>query len=154
MRRSNRNVGPPKFYGKRVFIDVVDEPQLVPGAASNRIVLGNNISDHSDQTHQEILSDIMTIQSNPSSLDPLSSSLTDESLRIAVDNFDDNIDLDSEHFNTKFENVINSKTSQNVFAYPVLYVFFCLLIYYNTLWIVNRLEHHSTFFRINTYTSP
>ena len=49
----------------------------------------------------------MTIHSNPSSPDPLSTSSTDESLRIAVDNFGDNIDLDSELFNIEFENFVN-----------------------------------------------
>ena len=48
--RSNRNVGRPKLFGKRYFIDVVDEPQVVSGMASNPIVLDNNISKHSDLT--------------------------------------------------------------------------------------------------------
>ena len=39
VRRSNRNVGPPKFYGNRYFIDVVHEPQAISGSASNPIVL-------------------------------------------------------------------------------------------------------------------
>ena len=51
-RRSNRNVDPPKFYGKRNFIDFLDEPQVVSGTALNPIVLDNNISEHSDLTHQ------------------------------------------------------------------------------------------------------
>ena len=96
VRRSNRNVGPPKFYGKRYFIDVVDEPQVVSGTALNLIVLDNNISQHSNSTHQ----------SDPSSPDLRSSSSMDESLRIAVDNFD-NTNYDSELFNAELENFIN-----------------------------------------------
>ena len=78
-RRSNRNVGPPSFYGKIYFVNFVDEPQVVSGTASNPIVLDNNISEHSDLTHQETLSDIVTIQSDPSSPDLHSSSSMDES---------------------------------------------------------------------------
>ena len=33
IHRSSRNVGPPKFYGKRFFIDVVDLPQATSGSA-------------------------------------------------------------------------------------------------------------------------
>ena len=39
IHRSSRNVGPPKFYGKRFLIDVVDLPQATSGSASNPIIL-------------------------------------------------------------------------------------------------------------------
>ena len=41
IRSSSRNVGPPNFYGKRFFIDVVDLPQATSGSASNPIVVEN-----------------------------------------------------------------------------------------------------------------
>ena len=41
IRRSRRNVGPPKFYGKWYFIDVVNLPQVTSGLESNPILLGN-----------------------------------------------------------------------------------------------------------------
>ena len=104
VRRSNRNMGPPKFYGKRY---VVDESQVASGTALNPIALDNNISDYSDLTHLETPLDIVTIQSDHSSPDLHLSSSTDESLRIPVDNFDDNADLDSELFNAELENFIN-----------------------------------------------
>ena len=80
---------------------------MVSGTALNPIVLDNNISEHSDPTHQEIPSDIVTILSDPSSPNPLSSSLTDQSLRNAADNFDDNINLGSALFHTELEKFIN-----------------------------------------------
>ena len=52
IRRSIRNVGPPKFYGKRYFIAVVDLPQMTSGLASNSIILGNNGSKKLDTTHK------------------------------------------------------------------------------------------------------
>ena len=51
--------------------------------------------------------DLVTVESDPSSPDLHSSSSTDESLRIAVDSFDDNTELDSELFNAELENFIN-----------------------------------------------
>ena len=59
----------------------------------------------SDLTHQGFPSDIVTIHSDPSSPDLHSSSSTDESLRIAVDNFDDNMDIDSDY--SKLENFMH-----------------------------------------------
>ena len=41
IRRSSRNVGPPKFYAKTYFIDVVDLLQATSGSASNPIILEN-----------------------------------------------------------------------------------------------------------------
>ena len=105
--RSSRNVGPPKFYGKRYFIDVVDLPQVTSGSASNPIILDNNGSEKLDTTHKEAPFEIVTVESDSSSPDQNSSSSRDESLRIAVDNFDDYTELDSELFNAELENFIN-----------------------------------------------
>ena len=46
VRRCNRNADPPKFCGKRYFIDVVDEPQAVSGSALNPIVLDYKVGEH------------------------------------------------------------------------------------------------------------
>ena len=37
LRRSSRNVGPPQFYGKRLYIDIIDENENQPGSAKNPI---------------------------------------------------------------------------------------------------------------------
>ena len=108
IRRSKRNIGPPKFYGKRYFIDVVDLPQEVTsGSASNPIILDNYDSGKRDTNNRETPFEIVTIESDSSSPDQISSSSTDESLRMAVDNFDNHTELDSEIFNAEFENFIN-----------------------------------------------
>ena len=86
IRRSSRNVGPPKFYGKRYFKDVVDIPQVTSGSASNPILLDNSDSGKRDTNNRETPLEIVTIESDPTSPDQISSSSTDESLRIAVDN--------------------------------------------------------------------
>ena len=39
IRRSSRNVGPPKFYGQRYFIDAVDKSQKASGSAADPIVI-------------------------------------------------------------------------------------------------------------------
>ena len=41
LRRSFRNVGPPKFYGKKYFMDVIDQFHETSGSASNPIVWDN-----------------------------------------------------------------------------------------------------------------
>ena len=40
LRRSSRNVGPPQFYGKRYYIDIIDEIENQPGSANNPISRG------------------------------------------------------------------------------------------------------------------
>ena len=45
IRQSTRNVGPPKFYGTRYFIDVVDLPQVTSDLASSPIILGKHGSE-------------------------------------------------------------------------------------------------------------
>ena len=57
IRRSNRNVGPPKFYGKKFFIDVVDLPQATSGSASNPIVLENG-----DYNNQEFNNSVTPLE--------------------------------------------------------------------------------------------
>ena len=44
LRRSSRNVGPLKFYGKRLYIDIIDEKENQPGSAKNPITLDENDS--------------------------------------------------------------------------------------------------------------
>ena len=116
LRRSSRNVGPPKFYGKRFYIDIIDEIKNHPGSAKNPIPLDeNDSSDTLTQTITRNPSDIQIpnfdIQSDEATSDSLISSSsdqisiisTDESLRDAVNSFDNYIDLDSEIFNAELE---------------------------------------------------
>ena len=107
IRRSSRNVGTPKFYGKRYFIDVVDLPQVTSGSASNPIILDKNGSEKLKTTHKEAPLKIVTVESHSSLPNQNTSSSTDESIRIAVDNFHDYTELDSELFNAKLENFKN-----------------------------------------------
>ena len=105
--RSSRNVGPPKFYGKRFFIDVVDLAQSSSGSASNPIILENGHSDKWDHINSETPLEIVTIDSESSTPEQISSSSTDESLRMATDNFEEQSELDSELFNLELENFSN-----------------------------------------------
>ena len=107
IRRSSRNVGPPKFYGKRFFVDVVDLPQATSGSASNPIMLENCHSDKRDHDNSETPLEFVTIDSKSPTPDPISSSSTDESLRMAIDNFEDQSELDSELFNLELENCLS-----------------------------------------------
>ena len=107
IRRSSRNVGPPKFYGKRFFIDVVDLPQATSGSASNLIILENGHSDKRDHINSETPLEIVTINSESSTPEQISSSSTEESLSKAVDNFEEQSKLDSEFLNLELENFIN-----------------------------------------------
>ena len=107
IRHSTRNVGPPKFYGTRYFIDVVDLPQVTSDLASSPIILGKHGSEKLETTHKEAPLELVTVESDSYSPDQNTSSSTDESLRIAVDNFDDFTELDSELFNAELETFIN-----------------------------------------------
>ena len=69
IRRSSRNVGPPKFYGKKYSIDVVDLPQVTICLASNPILLENYNSGKRDTNNRETSLEIVTIESDPSSPD-------------------------------------------------------------------------------------
>ena len=116
LRGSCRNVRPPQFYGKRFYIDFVDEIENQPGSTNNPISLDEGDSSGSfTQTIRENPSDnqahIYDIQPedrapgpacSPSS-DQISIASTDESLRDAVNSFDNYIDLDSEIFNAELE---------------------------------------------------
>ena len=42
LRRSSRNVGPPQFYGERLYIDIIDESDNQPGSAQKPICLDDN----------------------------------------------------------------------------------------------------------------
>ena len=116
LRRSSRNVEPLQFYGKRLYIDIIDEKENQPGSAKNPIPLDENDSSGSfTQINTKNPSDIQTpifdIQSEEctsgsvisSSSEQISLISTDESLRDAVNSFDNYIDLDSEIFNAELE---------------------------------------------------
>ena len=119
LRRSSRNVGPPQFYGKRFYIDIIDEIKNQPGSANNPISIEEGDSSGSfTQTIRENPSDnqahICDIQPedrapgpacSPSS-DQISIASTDESLRDAVNSFDNYIDLDSKIFNAELEKLM------------------------------------------------
>ena len=97
LRRSSQNIGPPQFYGKRFYIDIIDEIENQPGSANNPISLDEgDSSDSFTQTIRKKPSDnqahICDIQHedrapgpacSPSS-DQISIASTDESLRDAV----------------------------------------------------------------------
>ena len=119
LRRSSRNVGPPQFYGKRYYIDVTDEFQNQPGSANNPISLDEGDSSGSptltfrenpseNQTHicDTLPEDRAPGPAYPSSPDQFSIASTDESLRDAVNSFDNYIDLDSEIFNAELEKFV------------------------------------------------
>ena len=117
LKRSSRNVGPPQFYGKRYYIDIIGEIENQPGSANNPISLDEgDSSGSSTQTFRENPSDnqfhICDIQPEDRAPGPAYSpspdqifiASTDESLRDAVNSFDNYIDLDSEIFNAEIEN--------------------------------------------------
>ena len=119
LRRSSRNVGPPQFYGKRYYIDIIDEFENQPGSANNPISLDEGDSSGSPtQTFRENPSDnqahICDTQSGDRapgpayspSPDQISIASTDESLRDAVNSFDNYIGLDSEIFNAELEKLM------------------------------------------------
>ena len=105
IRRSSRNVGPLKFYGKRFFINNVDLLQATSGSASNPIVLEKGDTNKQDLNNRGTLLELVTIDADPSSPEQISTSLTDEFLRMAIDNFEEHqSELDSELFNVELEN--------------------------------------------------
>ena len=116
LRRSSRSVSPPQFYGKRFYIDIIDEIENKPGSANNPISLDEgDSSGSSTQTFREnpsnnqaLICDIQPEDRAPGpayspSPDQISIASTDESLRDAVNSFDNYIDLDSEIFNAELE---------------------------------------------------
>ena len=136
LRQSTRNVGPPKFYGTRYFIDVVDLPHVTSGLASSPIILGKHGSEKLETTQKEAPLEIVTVESDSYSPDQNTSSSTDECLRIAVDNFDDFMELDSELFTAELETFINfyrnsySLFTVNVFALLCYFSFFLKFNFY------------------------
>ena len=124
LRRSSRNVVPPQFYGKSLYIDIIDETDNQPGSAQNPISLDDNdrsgfttvnINENSSEKPTPIFS-IHTLENtagspNSSSTDSLSMSSTDQSLRDAVNNFDDFIDFDSKIFKAELEKCMEGDKS-------------------------------------------
>ena len=105
IRRSSRNVGPPKFYGKRYFIDAVESVQEASGSAAEPIVL--EIEEPHETINRTNPAELIVLDSDSSSsLDQMSNSSTDESLRMEIANFGEHSDLDSELFNTELENFL------------------------------------------------
>ena len=104
IRRSSRNVGPPKCYGKRYFIDVVYLPQEISGSASNPIVIEIDDINQQEVNNSQTAPELVTIDSDSPSPDQISTSSTDESLRMAIDNFEDQSELDSELFKAELKN--------------------------------------------------
>ena len=105
IRRSSRNVGPPKFYGQRYFIDAVESVQEASGSAAEPIVL--EIEEPHETINKTNPAELIVLDSDSSSSsDQMSNSSTDESLRMEIANFGDHSDLDSELFNTELENFL------------------------------------------------
>ena len=124
IRRSSRNVSPPKFYGQRYFIDVVDFPQETSGSAANPIVLEieDNINHEANDTTTP--AELVIIDSDSPSPDQFSTSSTDESLRMAVDNFGEHSELDSELFNAELENFLKTEiVNDNLVPISILSTF-------------------------------
>ena len=109
IRQFSRNVGPPKFYDQRFFTDVVDLPQATSGLASNPIILENCDIDKRDHINSKISLEVVAIDSESSTPNQICSSSTDKSLRMAIDNFEEKLELDSELFIIELENVLNYK---------------------------------------------
>ena len=106
IRCSSRSVGPPKFYSQKYFIDAVDRSQETSGTEANPIVV--EIDDNT--THEADIAvapaELILLDSDSPSPEQTSTSSTDESLRLAVDNFGEHSELDSELFNAELENFL------------------------------------------------
>ena len=94
-------------------MDVIDKSQKNSGSSSNPFVLDNNLSETSCSSHQENLLDVVTVHSDPSSPDTYSSSSIDESLTIAIDNYNVNTELDNKLFMAELYNFINCYKTAN-----------------------------------------
>ena len=99
--RSSRNVGPPQFYGKRLYIDILDENDNQPGSSKKPIPLDENDRSGSPppistKNPSDIQTPTFDIQSEEctsgsaisSSSEQISLTSTDESLRDVVISFD------------------------------------------------------------------
>ena len=107
IRRYSRNVGPTKFYGQRYFVDVVDFPQDTSASASNPIVIEIEDNINQEAIDSPTPAELLKIDSDSPSPDQISTSSTDESLRMTIDNFGDHSELDSELFNAELENFLD-----------------------------------------------
>ena len=63
LRRSSRNVGPPQFYGKRFYIDIIDDRDNQPGSALNPISLDGNTTTTTTQIPSDKKTPIFSIHS-------------------------------------------------------------------------------------------
>ena len=107
IRRSSRNVGPPKFYGQIYFIDAVGKSQKASGSAADPIVIEiDDIITH-ETDNNTAPAELILLDSNSQSPDQTSTPSTNESLRMEVENFEDHSELDSELFNAELENFLN-----------------------------------------------
>ena len=126
LRRSSRNVGPTHFYGKRFYKDIIDETDYKLGSARNPIPLVDNnrsglTSGNINRNPTDKQTPIFSIQSventacliTSSLSDPLSLSSTDQSLRDAVNSFDDFIDFDNENFDAELEKFMEGNKPNN-----------------------------------------
>ena len=111
IRRSSRNVGPPKFYGQRYFIDAVDRSQETSGSTANPIVIEIDDNTTHDADSAVAPAELILIDSDSPSPEQTSTSSTDESLRMTVDNFGEQSELDSELFIAELENFLNEYRS-------------------------------------------
>ena len=114
LRHSSRNVGPPQFHGKRFYIDIVEDKESQYRSAINPKPPNGNISTTITKIPSDKKTPIFSIHSadtTASTSDSLLSdticiSSTDQSLREAVNSFDELVDLDSELFNAELEKFI------------------------------------------------
>ena len=126
LRRSSRKIGAPQFYGKRLNIDIIDVKDDQPGSALNPISLDEDeqtgsIANFNIQIPSDKKTPLYTIHSaenqasasDSSSLDSFSLSSTDQSLREAVNSYNEVDDLDSELFNAELEKFIEDEKLPN-----------------------------------------
>ena len=113
IRRSSRNLGPPKFYGQRYFIDAVDKSQEASGSAADPIVIEIDDTTTHETDNNTALAELLLLDSDSPSPDQTSTPSTDESLRMDVENFGDHSELDSELFNVELENFLNEYRNCN-----------------------------------------
>ena len=108
LRQSSGNVGPPKFCGKGYIRDVVHQFEEKSGSASNPITLNPTSSNEPKPTliHSDPSNDLAILFDTTLS-DIHSPSSTDQSLRMAIEDYDENVDMDSELFNAEFEKRIS-----------------------------------------------
>ena len=107
IRRSCRNVGPPKFFGQGYFIDAADNSPEASGSAADPIVIEIDDTITHETDNNTAPAELILLDSDSPSLDQTSTRSTDESLRMEVESFGDHSELDSELFNAELENFLN-----------------------------------------------